>query len=129
MMTHKVIDWYLPIRTVSEANRGGEHWTKKSKRHKAQNHIVWAHWMSVRPEITVPCRIVLTRIAPRSLDEGDNLPMAFKSIRDELSGLINPGYARGRADNGGGMIWEYKQEKGKPKEYAVRIEIYQKTNQ
>jgi hypothetical protein len=119
----KLVDWTLPIRTVSEANRGSEHWTKTRLRKKKQSQAVWAQWKSVNPPVSVPCKIVFTRIAPRTLDDDNNVS-AFKTIRDEVSGLINPGHARGRADNGGGMIWEYRQEKGKPKEYAIRIEIY-----
>lgn len=125
----RTIDWYLPIRTVSEANRGSEHWTKVRLRKKKQSQWVWAHWKSVNPTVSLPCKVVLTRIAPRSLDKQENLPMAFKAITDTIADLIIPGKARGQADSDERIEWLFKQEKGKPKEYAIRIEIFIEPNQ
>jgi len=97
------------------------------------------------PEIPVNCIVVLTRIAPRMLDAEENLPMCFKHIKDYLAVLIYPekevnvSYIKktkgnnhklvsykspGRADDTKTIEWNYKQEKGEPKEYAVKIEIY-----
>jgi len=66
--------------------------------------------MQDRPEITLPCKIVLTRVSPRSLDT-DNLPCAFKWIRDAIADLIIPGLAPGRADGDELIEWVYEQEK------------------
>ena len=114
--------WQLPIKTASEAN-SSEHWTKKAKRHRLQKQWINAAYHHDRPQIALPATIVLTRISPRKLDVQDNLPMAFKGIVDSLSECIYPGKGAGRADDSKDLTWEYRQEKGKPKEYAVRIEI------
>lgn len=64
----------------------------------------------------------MTRIAPRKLDD-DNLPVSMKWIRDEIANMLIPGKALGQADSDHGIKWTYAQEKGKPKEYAVRIDV------
>src|SRR5579864_2050478 len=118
----KKIEWILPIKLISEANNT-DHWTKKRKRNKNQEKIIWWQWNQVQPDITLPCIVTLTRIAPRFLDQDDNLRMSFKHVKDIIADLIKPGLAMGRADDDERMIWQYSQEKGKPKEYAVKIEI------
>lgn len=65
----------------------------------------------------------MTRIAPRRLDYDENLPMAFKWIKDALAELIKPGMAVGRADDDKRFRFEFDQRKGEPKEYAIEIEI------
>ena len=118
-----IINWRLPIRLVSEANNT-DHWTKKRKRFRAQHD-----WINMRyrldnsPEIPESCIIVLTRIAPRELDD-DNLRSSFKHCRDYIADLIRPNLAPGRADDTKLIEWNYKQEKGEPKEYAVKIEVF-----
>jgi len=117
----------IPIKTVSEAN-SSEHWTKKHKRHKAQKLAVGLYFRGDVSKAVLqaglPLHIVITRIAPRELDEGDNLPMSVKPIRDYLAALIKPGLQIGRADGTSDFAFDVTQEKGKPKEYAVRIEFY-----
>lgn len=117
-----VWNWHLPIRTASEAN-SNEHWTKKAKRHRLQKHKIKAILLSERPPITIPCNVVLTRISPRELDEHDNLRSSMKYIVDAISEYLIPGKAVGRADDSKQITWEYKQEKGLVREYAVTIEI------
>jgi len=109
---------------VSEANRSGEHWTKKSKRHQTQKWLINS-FMNKHCNIRdlLPCVITMIRIAPRSLDKEENLPMAFKHIKDYIADFLIPGQSMGRADGDKRIKWEYSQEKGKPKEYAVRILI------
>lgn len=114
--------WHLPLKTASEAN-SSEHWTKKAKRHKLQKMKVKAVLLSERPQITIPCAIRLTRIAPRELDAHDNLRVSMKYIADALAEYLIPGKAAGRADDCKEITWQYKQEKGNPREYGVRIEI------
>ena len=112
-----VISVVLPIRTVSEAN-SREHWRAKHARSKSQRGIVkmmlYNHRKSLkgRGEYVV----TLTRIAPRKLD-GDNLQRSFKAIRDQVAEEI------GRDDGSDCYGWHYAQEQGKPKEYAVRVEV------
>jgi hypothetical protein len=115
---------------VSEANRSNEHWTKKSKRHQTQKLLINAFTsfiFAAKFDGELPFHIKMIRIAPRSLDF-DNLVSSFKWIRDELANSIllrftGIQYAAGRADGDERLIWEYLQEKGLPKEYAIRIEI------
>jgi hypothetical protein len=109
---------------VSEANRGGEHWSVKSRRHRMQKFMINAYMskLLISKDI-LPCSILMTRIAPRSLDEEDNLRSCFKHIKDYISDFLIPGKGMGQADSDKRIIWQYSQEKGKSKEYAVRIEI------
>ena len=73
--------------------------------------------------ITPPCRVTLTRIAPRDLDEHDNLPAAFKTIIDAIADRLVPGLAPGRADGDKRITWEFAQRKGSPKTYALEITL------
>jgi len=83
----------------------------------------------------LPCTIKLVRLGGRFLDKEDNLPMAFKWIRDEIAECVFPeknvqyvdkkGKLRslkGRADDSPLIKWEYDQEKSK--RMGIRIEIY-----
>lgn len=113
----KIANFELP----SEANLS-EHWSKKHKRHQ----LYKAKLLQIKRDIInakLPIEITLTRIAPRMLDEDDNLPMAFKKIKDILADWIIPGLAPGRADGDRRLKWLFKQEKGLPKEKAIKITI------
>jgi len=120
---NKLYDWKVFVKTVSEAN-SSEHWSKKHKRHSLQKKAISWKWLEEKPFIKKPCRIRISRISPRVLDVGDNLPMSMKYIRDTIADKINPGLAIGRADDDPDIKWDYAQERGAPKEYAVRIEIF-----
>ena len=61
--------------------------------------------------------ITLTRIAPRVLDT-DNLASAMKAVRDGVADAL------GVDDGSSRLTWRYAQEKGKTREYAVRVEIH-----
>jgi hypothetical protein len=127
------ITWELPLRTVSEANCS-EHWSKKAKRHRQQQFFVRSLFNHEAWQIYLPCIITLTRRSMRFLDSDDNLPMAFKFIKDELSECIlapkrkyyqNKKGAwipiKGRYDNDPQIIWKYAQEKSK--RLGIKIEI------
>ena len=127
------IKWELPLKTISESNRS-EHWTKSSKRHKQQQFFIRALFNREGQEIPIPCTITLTRISPRLLDCEDNLPIAFKWIKDEIGACLFPEkvvvykkksgkYAinKGHADSDDRVTWKYAQEKGKL--LGIRIEI------
>lgn len=111
----------IPIRIESEMNRR-EHWAARKKRFDAQRHATWWAWRQEtdRPardaSPTPPVEVTLTRIGPRTLD-GDNLQGGFKAVRDEVARIL------GIDDGDPRITWRYGQEKGKPKEYAARIEI------
>lgn len=120
----------IPIRTVSELNRRGrEHWTARHKRVKAQRDAIvvyWRKWWNDPDRapaiIAPPWRITLCRIAPRKLDGHDNLQSSLKGVADQISKQLF-------VDDGdtSKVEWRYTQERGKSKEYAVRIEIKAKT--
>lgn len=117
----------INIRTVSEAN-DSSHWANKAKlkrrsqQKKSMLNLMLLLKSSTENGIKLPCHIHLVRIAPRSLDD-DNLLSAFKLIRDTIASSIRPGLAPGRADETSEITWTYAQEKGEPKQYAVRIVI------
>lgn len=132
-MTTKIFE--LPIKTVSEANCT-EHWTKKSKRHKEQAFFVRMAYLQYIEQVTLPVKITMTRCASRKLDS-DNLQMAFKWIRDELSDLVCSDRivstsqsktgrtiaVRGRNDSDARINWEYKQEKSRKMGVIIEFEF------
>lgn len=113
----------LPILTVSEANRAGEHWREKGNRHQAQHWEIRAAFRSENPKIELPCTVKLSRLAPRMLDSHDNLTMAFKFIVDEIANQLIPGLKTGKADSDPRIKWEYSQEK-RSKYKGIIIEIF-----
>jgi hypothetical protein len=131
-MSEKII-WELPLKTVSESNRA-EHWTKSSKRHKQQQFFIRELFKGRVDAIKLPATVTMIRIGPRVLDKEENLPMAFKWIKDEVGACLFPEkvvvykkksgkYAlnKGHADSDPRITWKYGQEKGKIQ--GIRIEI------
>jgi hypothetical protein len=113
----------LPLRLVSEANRRG-HWSKHSKRTRTQRGIArmalagpmhltrWHILMNGGGAI-----VTMTRIAPRSLDVGDNLNASMKGVRDGVADAL------GINDNDPRVEWRYAQRKGKVREYLCEIKV------
>lgn len=129
----KKITWTLPLKTVSESNCS-EHWSKKRKRHKTQQFFIRQLFLHEKEKISLPCMIILTRISTRNLDFEENLPMAFKWIKDEIGACLFPDKVvvyqkkngkiainKGHADSDSRIHWKYLQEKGKT--HAIRIEF------
>lgn len=107
----------FPCKTAA-MNNSRVHWAIRSREVKAQRLAVWAEWQAnVKRKPKLPCTVTFTRIAPRKLDVGDNLPSSMKACRDEIAKLL------GVDDSTDQITWIYKQSKGQPKEYRVRIEI------
>jgi hypothetical protein len=94
------------------------HFMAKARRTKRERQA--AHWLLLdakRPPLPVVVNMV--RIAPRRVDEDDNLPGMFKAMRDGVAD------AYGIADNDKTKIrFTYEQERGKPYQYGVRIEVH-----
>jgi hypothetical protein len=104
----------VPVHVVSVMNKR-EHWSVKAKR--AKLHRSAAHWaLTSRQRPALPCVVTLTRIAPRELD-GDNLQGGLKACRDGVADWL------GLDDRDPRVTWQYGQRKGKPREYAVEVEI------
>ena len=110
----------LPLRLVSVLN-SREHWGKRAARAKIQRNIVKISLRRKVGPLILPgflddAEVLFTRVAPRQLD-GDNLQAAFKAVRDGVADAL------GVKDNDPRIAWRYAQERGKPREYAVRVEI------
>ena len=101
----------LPMQIRSVANLR-EHWAVKAKRSKAHR----AAAVAIPRGDYLPCTVTLVRISPRPLDD-DNLRSAFKALRDGVADRL------GVADNDPRVTWEYRQQRGAPKQYAARVEI------
>jgi len=112
--------YIIPVRIESEGNKM-EHWTKKHKRKKAQKTAI--KYMIFNTKISPPCTVTLTRIAPRSLDDHDNLRTALKLAVDTVADQLIPGLKAGRADGSKEISWIFKQERGAVREYALKIEL------
>lgn len=110
----------LPLQTKSEANCF-EHWTKKHQRHKIQQRTVALALRPLRDKIKLPCKILLTRLAPHTLDKHDNLPMSFKYIVDACCAIITGNYQAGKADSDERISIAYDQVESKS--YGVTIQI------
>ena len=110
----------LPIRTVSEANCF-EPWQVKHKRHKEQKRLVAFALMPLKAHVRLPCKIMLTRLAPDELDRFDNLPCSFKYIVDAVCAIITGNYVAGKADSDKRITLACDQVKSKA--YGIRIEI------
>jgi len=111
-----VISVLLPVRAISPNETSGEHWSKRSRRAKAhRDATAWALYKQKKPPL--PCWVTLTRIAPKRLDEGDNLAMSMKHVRDGVAEWLG-------IDDGGVLAqWLYAQRRGEAYQYAVLIEI------
>jgi hypothetical protein len=112
-----VIDVRLPLRIVSEANMR-EHWRKVSQRKKDQRvtaRLVLQQYARPNSETAV-VSVMLTRIAPRKLDD-DNLQSGFKATRDGVADWL------GIDDGSPRIMWQYRQSKGRPGEYAAQVEV------
>lgn len=109
----------LPIVTVSEANQHRSF--RLAAKRKAEQRKFIANWIgrihreSLPP---APADVLLVRIGPKLLDTGDNLPSAFKAIRDEIAKI----YGVSDAANSP-LTFAYDQEPTGTRDYAVRVEI------
>lgn len=125
----------LPIITVSEANNGGrkaflydgkiryrsESFREKAKRHRNQKGVIFYSLRRFENVLKLPCKIKLTRFAPRKLDKFDNLPMSMKYILDAVCAIITKDYRPGRADDTEEIDVEYDQVSSN--HYGIKIEI------
>lgn len=121
-----IISIVVPIRIQSVANLR-EHWTKRRARDNSQElmiRVALHNATGVPPGVPcLPLQIKLTRIAPKALDF-DNLVACFKKTIDVISDWVSPGLAPGRADSVEGLEFFFGQEKGKVREYGLKIEMW-----
>lgn len=102
----------IPLRLPSAANLR-EHWATRARRARAQRRAIALAWPKNGCIKPFPLEVVLTRIAPRELDD-DNLASAFKTVRDEVAAQL------GVDDRDARVKWRCEQLPGP---YAIRIAI------
>ena len=108
----------LAIRVVSELN-AHTHWRRRQKRaaeQRAAARLALTQRLAGKPRPKLPLVVLLTRIAPRELDD-DNAVGAQKHVRDGIADAL------GINDRDKRVLWLYRQTKGAPKQYGVRVEI------
>ena len=108
----------IPGMRLCSLTNAREHHMVKAKRARAQRQA--AQW-AIRSRWTEfiyhrAYEIEITRLGPRVLDS-DNLASSAKSVRDGIADAL------GVDDGDPRITWLYAQEKGRPREYGVRIEI------
>jgi hypothetical protein len=117
-----IATFVLPILTVNEQNSGstptrgammGKAKARKKKRNAA--HMLTTAFLPARLDPVVVVR--MTRISAGTLDD-DGLRSALKSVRDGIADGL-------KIDDGSKLIrFAYAQERGQPKQPAVRVEIF-----
>lgn len=113
-----MIEFEIPLFIPSEANISENRFVR-SKRRKCQNLSI-NKYLDKYEKPGLPCTITLIRIGPKPLDSDNNIS-AFKSIRDFIADWVNPGKAKGQADNDPRIIWQYGQETAKLHAFRIRI--------
>lgn len=114
----RVIDFLVPIQTISEMN-ARDHWAKVLRRKKSQQEAVTVIMQNVLRgrKVTLPCTVKLTRIGRRRLD-GDNLQSSMKFVRDAVARKLE-------VDDGSDDItFEYDQKAVVQENYGVNVQIF-----
>ncbi len=112
----------LPLRLVNVANEHA-HWRVRQARAKKQRTAAALALRSAlvrleRCEFTLSLLVVrIVRVAPRALDD-DGAVAACKPVRDGIADAL------GVDDRDARVTWLVDQERGKPKEYACKVEVY-----
>lgn len=102
----------LPIRLVNGSNERS-HWSTRRKRAEAHRDIT-AQALPRHKLPKLPVVVTITRYGRQLLDEGDNLNISCKHVRDSIAERY------GVNDNTPQIEWRYAQERG---EYAAKVEI------
>lgn len=111
----------VPIATVSELNRR-DHWAEKHRRSKQQRELTTLLLRSAKVDkkaLCAPFVVTLTRIAPGTIKDSDNLASSTKAVRDAVAAFL--GVDDADVTGNGSVRWVVLQEKGT--QYGLRIEI------
>lgn len=108
----------IPMKLPSLANRAGR-WKGNYFMNKVKCATIRRCLANLK--ITPPCKVIITRIAPRMLDTIDNLPMSVKFVIDTVADMLIPGLKPGRADGDSRVKFEIQQRKGDVRENALEI--------
>ena len=107
----------VPIRIQSLNKILTHHWAQRYRRNSSQQLEVYTELRRAKAPRELPCRVTLTRIAPRMLDGHDNLQGGFKNVADAVALWLQVDDADPE------IVWHYAQRKGAPKQYACEIQI------
>ncbi len=123
-----MIAFTLAIKTVNP-NNGATGNSRLAGIIRARNRATQrkAAWMKTLSMVglapTLPCTVVLTRVAPSGgLDPHDGLGAALKGIVDGVADGLGL-----KSDRDPRVTWEFGQRRGPPKTYAVEITITGRT--
>jgi hypothetical protein len=107
----------VSLRVASESNLR-EHFMDRDRRRRRQERDVGWHLLaaSLTPPAP-PALVVLTRVAPRWLDQG-NLGAGLKFVQDSVAKYL-------RLDDGdhARVRWVYAQRRGLPGEYRLEVVV------
>lgn len=108
----------LPLKLDSRANFRGHTRSRKHIKSVREQRGLTCLLLRLRAvKIHLPVKLTLVRIAPRRLDDHDNLRMAFKSVVDGVADWLE-------VDDRSGFLCKYGQEKGETSNtYGCRVTI------
>lgn len=72
-------------------------------------HTVVNSYLSKQERPELPVSVTFTRLGDR-IQDSDNFPVSFKSIRDSVAMWLVPGTISGQADSHPDITWHYIQE-------------------
>lgn len=108
----------IPIKTVSELNAREHHMARYRRRKKEKQAVgLVVRTYLRRTGIAVPCAVTLTRCAPSTGLDQDNLVSSMKATVDAIATAL------GVDDRSPLVTWAYAQRRGKPKQYAVDVRV------
>lgn len=120
-----MIEIFIPYKLKSIANICENPFVKSKRLKKEKKYVFFFLKPLINFDIlSSPIIVTLTRISSRMLDAEDNLPFAFKSIRDSISEILVTDKPRGHGDNDQRIVWKYNQEKGKLSGIKISIKSY-----
>jgi hypothetical protein len=106
----------IPLKTSNPLNGSHGHWAARARTRATQRQIAGLAFRSAMGRrALLPCVVTLTRLAPSSGLDDDNLRASFKSVRDGIADAL------GIDDRNPLVTWAYGQERAKS--YGVRIEM------
>ncbi len=148
-------DILIPVQIPSTANTRAHRFSRNTQKADQQDQVRrYLDMMAVRPQIEAPGKcskifvhVTMIRVARGRLDQEDNLPTAFKAIRDTIARWVHgldetvprmkdglpvivkgklkmtrPHAPDGRKD---GIAWAYQQQRTRAPRHSARILIEQ----
>lgn len=113
--------WVLPIK-IDPYKPCMHHYVRSSINNSIKRCVLAYRPLEFK-ELKLPCKIIITRIAPRRFDY-DNLVASFKYLTDLIADMLIPGLAAGRADGDKRLDFSYDQMSAGKKTYGVKIQIF-----